>query len=950
MKRIVSCLLMVIIVASCTTFIPLDSYAKISYYYYTAQDFETTDEKAIEVTNEADDTSANKKYRITGEEYDWYTSQYTASNSPSFSYKVAGSDSNNATGFLYSTGKNQFPNLTMEMVNKTTGEKEAASGPEGVVYVDMRLYRNPSQISTNQDIYLYDSNGKNIASVYLPQASAPLINGTNKSTGTEADASCTESSKSKWFYLQFILDFNLKTFKANMGVSLDAMEPCHTTVTDYNFKDLNVSDFYSIQFGKANLAKGAMCIDDFRVYAITGLEKPVASIDVKGNATIGSVIKGSYTYKEDYQNTPESGSLACWQRSDALDFKVYEAVGESFSSTANTEYEYTITDKDSGKYIRLCVIPSTMEGTKGEACYSPITNQIDVFDVVIDGNGAFVDSQFDIDDGIGAYGGEVTAYNTTNTDEDIYLVSAWYNGNTLKEMTLNIFSSLGGSGDKTYIGETIIPDDLTEVTLKVFAFSSPTTMDNIGDALTFRGIYDSSKEVSRYEAESGVFKGNVAIKSGSSYSGGKCVTGFKATGDSCTFTINIKKTNHYNLNFRSAGDGGEKTNYIDIDGKRYGELKTPSTTLTDAIAERVYLEKGTHTVTVSSYWGWIFLDYLEVTTSVSVGEDVFDVSPVLVNANATQSTQKLMNLLCDNYGTNILAGQTCYKGMNGAEFNAIRNLTGKTPAVLGLDMMEYSPSRVAHGAKDDSVESAIAFDKAGGIVTFCWHWNAPEKFLINDSAHPWYKGFYTDAVTGLDLKAILQDKEGEDYKLIISDIDAIATQLKRLQAEDVPVLWRPLHEASGGWFWWGSAGADAYKELWTIMYDRLTGYHGLNNLIWVYNGQSASWYPGDEYVDIIGEDIYAGNNVHSSQYDMFSAAAKYTDTKKIVALTENGCVPDPDLMIRDGAMWSWFATWGGEYVINSSGEISESYTSKEMLRKVYAHDNVITLDELPDWK
>lgn len=950
MKKLLCFILTISIITGAAAAVPFLTCAKTSFYYYTVQDFNGADDGKISVVNEADDPSAYKKYRITGEDYDWYTAQYTASNSPSFSYTAPGDDMLNPTGFIQCTGKNQYPNLTMEMKDPKTGEALPASGPEGVLYIDMRIYRNPAKITTNQDMYLYDSQGRNILSVYWPQNSVPRINAVNNKTGITADAACAEQSKSEWFYMQFIIDFNTETFKANMGLSLDDMEPCSLTCEEYPFKQAGAKDFYKIQFGVASLAKSAVCIDDFRVYAITGLEYPLAQVSVSGGESIGSDLIGRYSYSEIYQGTPEGISYACWQRSDSPDFIEYETVKEVGECSAGTDYEYTITSEDSGKYLRFCVIPVTQEGTEGEMCFSSPSGLINSFVVNISGSGAFADSMFDIDDGIGEYGAKAEIYNSTAEDKSVYLISAWYEGNVMKEMALDRCVSSAGSGTKLFEGTKLSVQNPEGLTLKVFALRDMQTIDNIGLPCVYSGIYDSSKEIVRYEAEDAVLSGNAVVKNGADYSGGKCVTGFKAEGDSCTFTVTIKKTNHYNLNFVSAGDGGSKTNYIDIDGVRYGELITPTTSLGDAVAERVYLEKGTHLIKLSSYWGWIFLDYLEVSASSEPNDDIFNVEPALVNKNASQSTVKLMEFLCKNYGKNILAGQTCYDGMNGAEFNAVRNLTGKTPAVLGLDMMEYSPSRIAHGATDDSIESAIEFDKAGGIVTFCWHWNAPEKFLINSSSQPWYRGFYTEAVTGLDLAQILADKDGEDYQLLISDMDAIAQELARLRDADVPVLWRPLHEGSGGWFWWGSAGADAYKELWRIMYDRFTNYHGLNNLIWVYNGQSADWYPGDEYVDIIGEDIYAGNHVYSSQYDRFSAASQYTSVNKIIALTENGCVPDPDLMIRDGAMWSWFATWGGEYVIDSSNQISESYTSKEMLMKVYSHENVLTLDELPDYK
>ena len=55
-----------------------------------------------------------------------------------------------------------------------------------------------------------------------------------------------------------------------------------------------------------------------------------------------------------------------------------------------------------------------------------------------------------------------------------------------------------------------------------------------------------------------------------------------------------------------------------------------------------------------------------------------------------------------------------------------------------------------------------------------------------------------------------------------------------------------------------TATQSIYKKLWYYLYDELTNKYGCTNLIWVWNGQNPEWYPGDEYVDVIGEDIYAG--------------------------------------------------------------------------------------------
>ena len=103
----------------------------------------------------------------------------------------------------------------------------------------------------------------------------------------------------------------------------------------------------------------------------------------------------------------------------------------------------------------------------------------------------------------------------------------------------------------------------------------------------------------------------------------------------------------------------------------------------------------------------------------------------------------------DVYGKKVITGQYCDGGLNGTEFKAIKSATGQTPAMLGLDFMRYTPCRVQNGDTSDAVEKAIEFSRAGGIVTFCWHWNVPDKYLLSgtDGGNPrWWGGFYTKNV------------------------------------------------------------------------------------------------------------------------------------------------------------------------------------------------------------
>ncbi|WP_053377061.1 glycosyl hydrolase [Paenibacillus sp. FJAT-27812] len=330
-------------------------------------------------------------------------------------------------------------------------------------------------------------------------------------------------------------------------------------------------------------------------------------------------------------------------------------------------------------------------------------------------------------------------------------------------------------------------------------------------------------------------------------------------------------------------------------------------------------------------------------------QPAFKVEPKLINPNADDNAKRLMTYLCDSYGTRILTGQQIGV-VSTPELDILHEVTGKYPAVYGFDFMNYSPSRTERGATCSDTDIAIDWWQSGGIVTFCWHWNAPKDLIDLPPDRTWGSGFYTKATT-FDVQKAMDDEESEDYRLLIRDIDAIAAELARLQAAGVPVLWRPLHEASGGWFWWGAKGADPCIRLWKLMYDRMTNLHKLNHLIWVWNGQHADWYPGDEYVDIIGEDIYPPEHNYESQQQRFAAAKAYTSMNKIVALSENGAIPDPDLMLQDNALWAWNCTWYGTFVydtIDGRRVYAEKHTEREQLIKFYNHPFSVTKDELPN--
>ena len=182
----------------------------------------------------------------------------------------------------------------------------------------------------------------------------------------------------------------------------------------------------------------------------------------------------------------------------------------------------------------------------------------------------------------------------------------------------------------------------------------------------------------------------------------------------------------------------------------------------------------------------------------------------------------------------------------------------------------------------------------------------------------------------------------------------------------MPIIFRPLHEAQGNegnygdgtsWFWWGDRGAEVYKELWKLLYTTLTEEYGLHNIIWEYNSynyaNSDTWYPGDDYVDIVAYDKYNCENNRddglsvgtpnlSAISPIFNYLYELTGGKKMVAMAENDSIPSEENMVIENAGWLYFCPWYGDHLMSSQ------YNDPDQLKKMYTSDYCITLDELPD--
>lgn len=297
---------------------------------------------------------------------------------------------------------------------------------------------------------------------------------------------------------------------------------------------------------------------------------------------------------------------------------------------------------------------------------------------------------------------------------------------------------------------------------------------------------------------------------------------------------------------------------------------------------------------------------------------------------ATDAAKSLMAKLAADYGKHTWTGQH-----NSEELAFIQNHAGREPAFLEGDLVDYSPSRVQYGSMTSNyTEAYITRARSGYVLGFCWHWNAPTN-LLNTADEPWYFGFYTRATT-FNVATALADTNSIEYAMILRDIDAIAIQLEKVSSNNIPVLWRPLHEASDRGFWWGAQGPGPFKALWRLLYSRLTEHHHLHNLIWVLTNEDPRWYPGDDVVDIIGVDAYPSDTGDTLSKNWRALQWRFAG-KKLLALSEFGGVPDLERMHSQGVWWSYFSCWNGSFI--------ES-TPPETLKRIYNSPEVLTLDSL----
>ena len=407
--------------------------------------------------------------------------------------------------------------------------------------------------------------------------------------------------------------------------------------------------------------------------------------------------------------------------------------------------------------------------------------------------------------------------------------------------------------------------------------------------------------------------------------------------------------------------GAFKSNYIVVNGQTAGQVDFNEALEFTDITTIVTLKAGENTITIQKFWGWISVDYIDVEPYES---QPFAICNTPVTPNATESAVKLYNFLVNNFEKQTISGVMTgdMEGFtDGGDAKShpdvadVYTRSGKYPALVGVDFLFATGPKASESWYKSYTDKAISLAKSlwkqGGIPAFTWHWKDPldekDAFYANANAagdgewtdFDFTKAFMTGTTTWDTLSAA--------YKGIIADIDYIADYFLDLQKDGVAAIFRPLHEAGGNWFWWSTKTGKQFAALYRLVYDRMVITKGVKNLVWVFNPSSTGnieWNPGEAYYDVLSIDIYNNDNDHSSNSGAFDDFKTKWGLSKILALSENGPIPDVENMKADGAVWSWwmpwYGTWGGKYIGQTKNEVWKSNMES---------DRVITLDEMPGW-
>ncbi|MCC8171991.1 MAG: glycoside hydrolase family 26 protein [Parabacteroides sp.] len=351
-------------------------------------------------------------------------------------------------------------------------------------------------------------------------------------------------------------------------------------------------------------------------------------------------------------------------------------------------------------------------------------------------------------------------------------------------------------------------------------------------------------------------------------------------------------------------------------------------------------------------------------------EDVKALS--IVDKNATAETKALYSNLWDiqkkgfmfGHHDDLWYGRKWYDEEGQSD---TKDVCGDYPAVFSFDVAEIMDDRYQNPANEIRKRVAVEAYDRGEVLIACMHLNNPKT-----GGDSW------DNSSKEVVKEILTEGSTTQVKFKgwLDRLAGFALNLKGSDGKNIPVIFRPFHEHTQSWSWWGSSCTteDEFTALWKFTVNYLRDTKGVHNFIYAISPQIDSTlgrdsflfrWPGNEYVDFLGMDSYHGLNPDTFTTNLYTLSRLSKELKKPCGVTETGVegiqrddVPEKNYWTRQilapatGQFISLIVMWRNAYDPGESGKhffsVYKGHASEKSFIKMYESSASFFSKDLPE--
>ncbi len=341
----------------------------------------------------------------------------------------------------------------------------------------------------------------------------------------------------------------------------------------------------------------------------------------------------------------------------------------------------------------------------------------------------------------------------------------------------------------------------------------------------------------------------------------------------------------------------------------------------------------------------------------------------IVDKNATAETKALYANLWQiqqrgfmfGHHDDLMYGRYWYGEQGNSD---TKQVCGDYPGVYSVDFAELMDDRCTSAQEANLLRKRCIQDarRRGEVIMACAHLNNPLT-----GGNSW------DNSNNQVGKEILTEGSATNmkFKSWLDRLVSFAQELTDDNGKPIPVIFRPFHEHTQSWSWWGnSCTSEAeYIALWkfTVDYLRQAGVH---QFLYAVSPQMDTpkkeedflyRWPGDDYVDFIGMDCYHGLSPATLSVNMRMLSSVSAKKQKPCGITEMGVEgftakkywTEQVLTPAEGRKVSMIVMWRNKFVHGDESDkhyysVYPGHVSEPDFVRFYNNDMTLFSKDLPN--